>query len=186
LIVVHRGVLIAAIELKALGAPSFGKNYNNRVEEALGNASDLAHAHLASLTGPELSWLGYFFLMQDDPKSRRPCRKPDGKSFPYEAIWEGRSYQDRFCVTGERLLDERMYDAVCYVVSSSDDPGPREPSDRLDWSHFSAALEARIMYLSHPAGHRHVWRAMFGDAEEEVVGHLAAVVEHRHAAFAVQ
>jgi hypothetical protein len=148
LVVVHRGVLVAAIELKALGGPSFGNNYNNRVEEALGNATDLARAHLASLTGPEVPWLGYFFMMQDHPKSRRPCRKPYGKSFTYEEIWNDRSYQDRFVVTGERLLDERVYDAVCYVVSSSRKPGPREPSARLDWRHFSAALEARISYLA--------------------------------------
>jgi hypothetical protein len=148
LVVVHRGVLVAAIELKALGGPSFGNNYNNRVEEALGNGSDLARAHLGSLVGPEVPWLGYFFMMQDHPKSRRPCRKPNGKSFPYEEIWKDRSYQDRFVVTGERLLDERVYDAVCYVVSSANKPGPKEPSKRLDWRHFSAALEARISYLA--------------------------------------
>ncbi|HSZ04735.1 MAG TPA: PaeR7I family type II restriction endonuclease [Solirubrobacteraceae bacterium] len=148
LVVVHRGVLVAAIELKALGGPSFGNNYNNRVEEALGNASDLSRAHLASLTGPEVPWLGYFFMMQDHPKSRRPCRKPNGKSFEFDGIWKGRSYQDRFSVTGERLLDERVYDAVCYLVSSADDPGPREPSKRLDWQHFCAALDARLTYLS--------------------------------------
>jgi hypothetical protein len=148
LVVVHRGVLVAAIELKALGGPSFGNNYNNRVEEALGNANDLARAHLASLTGPEVPWLGYFFMMQDHAKSRRPCRSPNGKSFAYEDIWRGRSYQERFSVTGERLLDERVYDAVCYLVSSAEDPRPREPSDRLDWLHFAAALEARIAYLS--------------------------------------
>ena len=41
LVVKHQGVLVAAIELKALGGPSFGNNYNNRVEEAVGTASDI-------------------------------------------------------------------------------------------------------------------------------------------------
>jgi hypothetical protein len=40
---------VAAFELKALGAPSFGNNYNNRVEEALGSAVDLRRAALADL-----------------------------------------------------------------------------------------------------------------------------------------
>jgi hypothetical protein len=53
LVVVHKEVLVAAIELKALGGPSYGKNYNNRVEEALGNAVDLSHASRAGLTGRE-------------------------------------------------------------------------------------------------------------------------------------
>jgi hypothetical protein len=46
------------------------------------------------------------------------------------------------------LLAEGLYDAVCYVVSSPADPGPREPSPRLDWRHFSAAIAARLAYLS--------------------------------------
>jgi hypothetical protein len=148
LVVVHRGVLVAAIELKALGGPSFGNNYNNRVEEALGNAGDLARASNESLIGRERPWLGYFFIMEDDETSRRPGGKPQGDAFVAERIWHGRSYQERFSLTGERLLDEGLYDAVCYVVSSRDDPGPREPSPRLDWRHFCAALQARLTFLS--------------------------------------
>lgn len=60
LVVIHQEVLVAAIELKALGAPSYGKNFNNRVEEALGNSADLSQAGLAQLTGREKPWLGYF------------------------------------------------------------------------------------------------------------------------------
>ncbi len=43
LVVIHRGVLVAAIELKGIGGSekSIGKNYNNRVEEALGNSLDI-------------------------------------------------------------------------------------------------------------------------------------------------
>jgi hypothetical protein len=148
LVVVHKGVLVAAIELKALGGPSFGNNYNNRVEEALGNASDLSRAGLSTLTGPEKPWLGYFFLMEDQVGSRRPGGEPRGDSFVAEKVWHGRSYQQRFSITGERLLDEGLYDAICYLVSSPKDPGPREPSRRLDWRHFRAALDARLTYLS--------------------------------------
>jgi hypothetical protein len=65
LVVVHEEVLVAAIELKALGYPSYGKNYNNRIEEALGNSIDLDRANLSRLAGREKPWLGYFFLMED-------------------------------------------------------------------------------------------------------------------------
>jgi hypothetical protein len=147
LVVSHRGVLVAAIELKALGAPSFGNNYNNRVEEALGNAADLAKANLEHLVGPEPPWLGYFFVMEDHAKSRNPGGRPRGRPFVSGKEWAGRSYQERFVLTGERLLDEKMYDALCYVVSAREKPGPIEPSQRLDWHHFSAALQARIAYL---------------------------------------
>jgi hypothetical protein len=46
------------------------------------------------------------------------------------------------------LLGEKMYDAVCYVVSSPTNPGPIEPSSSLDWRHFSAVVNARISYLA--------------------------------------
>jgi len=40
LVVVVDGRLLAAAEFKAQVGPSFGNNYNNRAEEALGNATD--------------------------------------------------------------------------------------------------------------------------------------------------
>ncbi|MBA2359326.1 MAG: type II site-specific deoxyribonuclease [Actinobacteria bacterium] len=148
LVVSHRGVLVAAIELKALGGPSFGNNYNNRIEEALGNAVDLSRANLQALVGPERPWLGYFFVMEDHPKSRAPGGRPRGDPFVSGREWSGRSYQERFVLTGERLIDEGTYDALCYVVSSPQTPAPIEPSKRLDWRHFSAAIQARIAYLA--------------------------------------
>ncbi len=71
-----------------------------------------------------------------------------GSDFESEDAWRGRSYQDRFSLTGERLLGKGFYDSVCYLVSSRDEPGPREPSSKRDWLHFSAAIQARISYLS--------------------------------------
>lgn len=148
LVVAHQGHLIAAFELKALGGPSFGNNYNNRVEEALGSAVDLRRAALAELYPGEQPWLGYFFLMEDHPKSRSPVRLADHPAFPAEGIWEGTSYQDRFAIFCKRLMDERLYDAVCYVTSSKEDPTPREPAKSLDWRHFSAAITGRLAALN--------------------------------------
>jgi hypothetical protein len=147
LVVVHKDVLVVAIELKALGGPSFGNNYNNRVEEAIGNSADLARANLSQLIGVERPWLGYFFLMDDAEGSRRATRPFAAHSFPVDKVWRGQSYQQRFGVTGRRLLDEGLYDAVCYLTSSRKHPRPREPERRLDWRHFSAAIEARLTYL---------------------------------------
>lgn len=41
LIVIADGQLVAGIEFKSQVGPSFGNNYNNRTEEALGSATDL-------------------------------------------------------------------------------------------------------------------------------------------------
>lgn len=147
LVVIHDDVLVAAIELKALGGPSFGNNFNNRVEEALGNAIDLNRAGGASAVGREPPWLGYFFIMQDAEGSRRKATRPPGMKFELDPIWSGLSYQERFAVTAGRMVQNSHYDAICYVVSSPEDRFPIEPDSSHDWLHFRAAIQARIRYL---------------------------------------
>lgn len=142
----YETTLVAAFELKALGAPSFGNNYNNRVEEALGSAIDLRRAALANLFPGEKPWLGYFFIMEDAEDSRSPVKLAKG-AMPVDRLWLDRSYQDRFAIFCERLVSEGLYDAVCYITSSADNPTPNEPMEILDWRHFSAAISARLTYL---------------------------------------
>lgn len=145
-VVAHRGTLVAALELTALCGPSFGNNYNNRVEEALGSAIDVHHAQLAKLYPGEKPWLGYFFLLEDTDRSRQPVTIAPGV-FDIDPTWRGRSCQQRVELFCSRLLDERLYDAVCYVTSSPAEPRPREPADALNWQRFAAAINARISYL---------------------------------------
>ncbi|NUP21934.1 MAG: type II site-specific deoxyribonuclease [Streptomyces sp.] len=146
LVVVHDGVLIAAFELKALGGPSYGNNYNNRVEEALGSAVDLRRAVLADLYPKEKPWLGYFFIMQDGEGSRSPVEFIKG-ALPPDDVWRGASYQKRFGIFCERLVAEQLYDAACYITSSAENPEPIELVESLDWRHFSAAVNSRLTYL---------------------------------------
>ena len=146
-VIAHENTLVAAFELKALGAPSFGNNYNNRVEEALGSAVDIRRAALENLYPGEKPWLGYFFIMEDAPGSRRPNKTSQG-SFAAEPIWNNRSHQERFAIFCRRLMAEGLYDAICYITSSPKDPGPNEPAESLDWRHFAAAINARLKYLA--------------------------------------
>ncbi|MGW0827072.1 PaeR7I family type II restriction endonuclease [Streptomyces sp. NPDC002845] len=144
IVVAHEDTLIAAFELKALGGPSFGNNYNNRVEEALGSAIDLQRAALTEWYPGSRPWLGYFFIMEDHPKSRSAVRLASNPAYPPEEIWQGTSYQDRFAIFCKRLLDEGLYNTACYITSSRDNPSPGEPEEALDWRHFSAAITGRL------------------------------------------
>ncbi|PYV90552.1 MAG: restriction endonuclease, partial [Acidobacteria bacterium] len=45
LLVVSKGRLVTAIEFKSQVGPSFGNNFNNRVEEAVGSATDIWTAY---------------------------------------------------------------------------------------------------------------------------------------------
>lgn len=146
-VIAHENTLVAAFELKALGGPSFGNNYNNRVEEALGSAVDLRRAALEDLFPGERPWLGYFFIMEDAEGSRSPVATAKKAAVPADKIWENKSYQQRFAIFCERLMAEGLYDAVCYIASSAADPRPVELVGSLDWRHFSAAINARLTYL---------------------------------------
>ena len=107
----------------------------------------LRRAALADLYPKEPPWLGYLFVMEDAPGSRSPVRVPIG-ALRTDPIWEGESYQGRFGITLKRLLDEGIYDSVCYLVSSAQNPDPQEPVAALDWKHFAAAVRARIHYMA--------------------------------------
>ncbi|GAA4898099.1 PaeR7I family type II restriction endonuclease [Streptomonospora salina] len=146
-VIAHGDTLVAAFEMKALGGPSFGNNYNNRIEEALGSAVDLRRAALAEIYPGEKPWLGYFFIMEDHEKSRTPVRLAPKAPIPSESVWHNTSYQERFAIFCRRLVEENLYDSVCYVTSSKENPYPREPVEALDWAHFSAGVNARISYL---------------------------------------
>ena len=75
LLIVKDQTLIAAIEAKSQVGPSFGNNFNNRTEEAIGSAIDLwtAFRERAYLESPQ-PFLGYFFMLEDCEASKRPVR----------------------------------------------------------------------------------------------------------------
>ena len=73
LVVVVDGRLFATVEFKAQVGPSFGNNYNNRAEEALGNATDYWAAYReGAFKGSPRPWLGYLMLLEDAAGSTRP------------------------------------------------------------------------------------------------------------------
>jgi hypothetical protein len=73
LLVIHKGELIAAIELKSHVGPSFGNNFNNRAEEAIGTAHDLWTAFREEAFGKQpRPFVGWLMMVEDAPESRRP------------------------------------------------------------------------------------------------------------------
>lgn len=65
LLVVSDGRLIAGIEFKSQ-VGSFGNNYNNRTEEAIGSAHDLWAAYREGAFKPSSRpWLGYLMLLEE-------------------------------------------------------------------------------------------------------------------------
>jgi len=81
LLVVKNGRLLAAIEAKSQVGPSFGNNFNNRTEEAIGSALDLWTAFReGAFNGGIQPFLGYFFMLEDLP-GFKSSGKSKGASF---------------------------------------------------------------------------------------------------------
>ncbi len=75
LVVLSGDSLVAAIEVKSQ-VGSFGNNFNNRVEEALGNATDFWAAYREGIFKPsQKPWLGYLFMLEEREASTRPTKR---------------------------------------------------------------------------------------------------------------
>ncbi|MDN5748010.1 MAG: hypothetical protein L0H64_05785 [Pseudonocardia sp.] len=94
LVVFSRKRLVAAIELKSQVGPSFGNNFNNRTEEAIGNAVDVWRAYEEGTFGAVRPWLGYVFLLEETGKSVTPVRVASGVFRP-EPIFDDREARYR-------------------------------------------------------------------------------------------
>ncbi len=118
-LVVVKGQLVAALEAKSQVGPSFGNNFNNRTEEAMGSALDLWTAFRENAFGTAVRpWLGYLFLLDDCPKSRGAVavKEPHFKVFEE---FRNSSYAKRYELFCRRLLLERHYDAAAFLLSGS-------------------------------------------------------------------
>ncbi|MFQ5730365.1 MAG: PaeR7I family type II restriction endonuclease [Planctomycetaceae bacterium] len=73
LIVVDGNVLVAAIEFKSQIGPSFGNNFNNRSEEAIGTAQDIWTAYReGAFQTSDRPWLCYVMMLEDCLRSTSP------------------------------------------------------------------------------------------------------------------
>jgi hypothetical protein len=147
LVVVHGDALAAAIEFKSHVGPSFGNNYNNRTEEAIGNATDIWTAYREGLFGTVRPWLGYLMLLEEAPKSIAPVRVKQ-PFFEVDPVFLDASYKKRYEILCRRLILERLYDAACFLTASADPASPiHEPAPDLSFAAFASAIRARAAGL---------------------------------------
>jgi hypothetical protein len=142
LVAVVDGTLLAVVELKSQ-VGSFGNNFNNRTEEAIGNATDLWTAYReGAFTASPRPWLGYFMMLEDAPGSTRPVAVRE-QHFKVFKEFRGTSYADRYAILCRRLVLERLYDAACLLMSSRE-TGPhgdfKGPNRQLSFRLFATSL----------------------------------------------
>lgn len=147
LVVVHQKHLVAAVEFKSQVGPSFGNNFNNRTEEALGSATDIWAAYREGAFSPSpRPWLGYLMLLEDCNASHTPV-KVTQTHFPVFPEFQGASYLRRYEILIRKLLRDRLYDGTCFLVSSASEGfggGYREPEPGLRFEPFIRGMTAHV------------------------------------------
>jgi len=147
LLVVKDNQLILALEAKSQVGPSFGNNFNNRTEEAMGSAIDLWTAYREGAYNKIVKpWLGYVFLLEDCPESQRPVKvqEPHFKVFPE---FKNASYAKRYELFCQKLVRERHYNQATFLLSDRK-TGPKgkysEPAADLTFEIFAKSLVAQV------------------------------------------
>ena len=148
MLVIHGGTLLAAMEFKSHKGPSFGNNFNNRTEEAIGTAHDLATAYREGAFGKThpRPWLGWVMLLEDCPgaTSALGVKEPH---FPVFPEFRGTSYSARYELMMRKLVREKLYDAAAFLMSPEKGGRSgeyREPAEDLAMKRFLAGLGGRV------------------------------------------
>jgi len=146
LIVISENKLVLVMEFKSQVGPSFGNNFNNRSEEAIGSASDIWVAFREGRFGDgPPPFLGYFFLLEDCPAVHKPVKSSE-PYFKVDPVFARASYSKRYELLGRRLVLERLYSAACLILSRNGKPASvSEPAEDLSFNRFVAALKGHVL-----------------------------------------
>ena len=142
--------LLACVEFKSHIGPSFGNNFNNRTEEALGSGYDIGSAYREGAFRPSSKpWIGYFMLLEDAPGSRSSIsqKEPHFSVFPE---FRDASYTQRYRTLITKLVRDSLYTGACFITSNQSQGANgqyEEPDEELSFERFLASL------VGHVTGH---------------------------------
>lgn len=170
-VVVFRRRLLAVFEFKSHVGPSFGNNFNNRTEEAVGSAADLWVAHQRGAfrvdgsgaeqlplvpqapaaeagtwaSDPRPPFVAWLMLLEEVAGSTRSV----GVSEPHFSVFpefRGASYAERYRLFCERLIERGLYGGAALLLSQADE-GARVGRSRA----LSEATSVRSLFTEFAA-----------------------------------
>lgn len=146
LLVIFKDELIAAIELKSQVGPSFGNNFNNRTEEAIGTALDLWTAYREEAFGKQpRPFVGWLMMVEDSVESRAPVKEVS-PHFPVFEEFRNTSYLRRYDLLCQKLVQEQLYTTAALITS------PRGSDQTGEFSEMSA-MTSLMTFVTAFAGH---------------------------------
>ncbi|MBE2278875.1 MAG: restriction endonuclease, partial [Ignavibacteriaceae bacterium] len=128
--------ILVCLEFKSQ-VGSFGNNFNNRVEEAIGNSTDFwtAFREKAFNTSAIKPMIGYFIIVEKTEKSTSPVKVSE-PHFKVMNIFNGTSYLDRYSIFCERLVREKLYDITAVMWTSKD-------INQIQFGDFNPAISSK-------------------------------------------
>lgn len=151
LLVVRQNRLLAAIEFKSQVGASFGNNFNNRVEEALGNATDLNTAYREGTFGESPKpFVGYVFVLEECEKSITPV-KFSSPHFRTLKEFESTSYAQRYEILCRKLVQEGLYEAAALILTKEETMNTGEYkclSELTSLKRFTAILAGKVSAMA--------------------------------------
>lgn len=147
-LVVHQKHLVAAVEFKSQVGPSFGNNLNNRTEEAVGTACDIATAYREGAFGVDRPrpWVGWAMFLEDCPGSNRTVAVQE-PHFKVDEQFRDATYAKRYELMLRRLVLEKCYDSAALLMATRSDAivgNYREPAADLTTKRFLAGLGGHV------------------------------------------
>jgi hypothetical protein len=146
IVVTYNDILVAAIECKSQ-VGSFGNNFNNRTEEAIGNAVDLWRSYEGGFFGAVRPWLGFVFVIEHAAGSTAVVRDQGTPVFRTDPAFDNSSYTTRYQILFDRLVRERLYDAACLISTAKGEGIYAEPVLEVSTVNLTAAITGRIAYI---------------------------------------
>jgi len=151
ILVVDNKQLVLAVELKSQVGPSFGNNFNNRAEEAMGSALDIWTAFREGVFQNSRPWLGYLMVLEECSGSSTPV-SVHSPHFEVMQEFKNSSYIKRYEIFCEKLILERQYNAACFITTKKNIKNSENystPSNALSFENFAASmLSAVLAYLT--------------------------------------
>jgi hypothetical protein len=149
-VITYKGAIVAIIELKSQ-VGSFGNNFNNRVEEMLGQSRDLWRATERGLLGEIRPWFGYLMLLESSERSQAILREPR-TAYPLDSEFNGTRYIDRYQIAFKRLVLEGDLNAVCLVTTDRREDTVGYPDRMMTFTAFATSIHARVAEIRSQLG----------------------------------
>ena len=147
MLILRNGQLVAALEFKSQVGPSFGNNFNNRSEEAIGIAHDLWTAYREGAFGKEAPrpFLGWIMLLEECTATQTPIQNLE-PHFSVLPEFANASYAERYNTLCSKLVQEGPYASSTLLLS------PRTADRDGTYRHLSELTSPR-MFATQFASH---------------------------------